>query len=154
MCYRLAADLSDRIAAIAPISGTMALANHEPNHPVSVMHFHGTADLFLPFNGSPEIATTVVAMASVDQTVKRWVKADGCPREPVIAALPDKAHDGTKVVKKTYGPGKDGTEVVLVAIEGGGHAWPGRPLPLLGKATKNVSAADLMWEFFQKHPKK
>ena len=25
-------------------------------------------------------------------------------------------------------------------------------LPLLGKATMNISANDVMWEFFQKHP--
>ena len=57
---------------------------------------------------------------------------------------------------KTYGGGKDGAEVVLVVIEGGGHTWPGREprLKVLGKATKNVSANDLMWEFFEKHPMK
>ena len=34
--------------------------------------------------------------------------------------------------------------------------WPGREplLKLLGKATKNASANDLMWEFFEKHPMK
>jgi len=57
---------------------------------------------------------------------------------------------------KTYGSGKDGAEVVLVVIEGGGHTWPGREtkLKLLGKSTKNVSANDVMWEFFVKHPVK
>ena len=28
--------------------------------------------------------------------------------------------------EKTYGPGKDGAEVILFVINGGGHAWPGR----------------------------
>jgi polyhydroxybutyrate depolymerase len=41
----------------------------------------------------------------------------------------------------------------LVVIEGGGHTWPSQPRPVgfIGKSATNVSANDLMWEFFQKH---
>jgi polyhydroxybutyrate depolymerase len=44
--------------------------------------------------------------------------------------------------------------VVLIVIEGGGHTWPGREAQarVLGKSTKNISANDVMWEFFLKHP--
>jgi polyhydroxybutyrate depolymerase len=57
------------------------------------------------------------------------------------------------VTRKTYTSGKDGSEVALVVIEGGGHTWPCRrsPAATLGKSATNVSANDLMWEFFQKH---
>ncbi len=41
MCYRLASELSDRIAAIAPVAGTMAIEPCRPRRPVSVLHFHG-----------------------------------------------------------------------------------------------------------------
>ena len=51
MCYRLAAELSDRIAAVAPVSGTMAIEKASPKRPVPLMHFHGTADTFVPFDG-------------------------------------------------------------------------------------------------------
>ena len=51
LCYRLASELSDRVAAIAPVSGTMGMASCHPQRPVSVMHFHGTDDRFVPFNG-------------------------------------------------------------------------------------------------------
>jgi polyhydroxybutyrate depolymerase len=42
---------------------------------------------------------------------------------------------------------------VLVVIEDSGHLWPGQELPagFIGKSVKNISANDLMWEFFQKH---
>jgi len=58
-----------------------------------------------------------------------------------------------KVTRKTYGGGKEGAEVVLIVIEEGGHTWPGEkpPLGFIGKSVKNISANDLMWEFFQKH---
>ena len=39
MCYRLAAELSDRIAAIAPVAGTMAVDNYNPKRPVPVDAF-------------------------------------------------------------------------------------------------------------------
>ena len=53
----------------------------------------------------------------------------------------------------SYGPGRDGAEVVLYKIEGGGHTWPGRQprLFFLGRSTKIISANDLMWEFFLRH---
>jgi polyhydroxybutyrate depolymerase len=55
-----------------------------------------------------------------------------------------------------YDSGCDGAEVVLVVIEGGGHTWPGREprLRALGASTQDISANDMMWEFFQQHPMK
>ena len=51
MAYLLASELSDRIAAIAPVSGPMGTETCGPKRPVSVMHFHGTADEFAPYKG-------------------------------------------------------------------------------------------------------
>jgi poly(3-hydroxybutyrate) depolymerase len=51
VCCRLAAELSDRIAAIAPVAGTLAIADPKPTRPVPVIHFHGTADRIVPFAG-------------------------------------------------------------------------------------------------------
>jgi polyhydroxybutyrate depolymerase len=74
----------------------------------------------------------------------------------LVALLTIGGNPGTTVQRKSHGPGKDGAEVVLLVIQGGGHTWPGRDslLPILGKSTGNISANDLMWEFFQKHPMK
>jgi len=43
--------------------------------------------------------------------------------------------------------------VILVEIDGGGHTWPGRdpPVRFIGKSTKDISANDMIWEFFQRH---
>jgi polyhydroxybutyrate depolymerase len=155
MCYRLAAELSDRIAAIAPVSGTTVIADPKPKRPVPVIHFHGLADKIVPYNGPDESTARMVSYKSVDQTIKTWVKIDGCPEKPKeVVQLPDTAHDGTSVTRTVYGPGKEGSEVVLYAIAGGGHVWPGRDMriELLGKSTRNISANDLIWEFFEKHP--
>lgn len=156
MAHRLGAELSDRIAAIAPISGALAIGALKPREPVSVMHFHGTADQFAPFDGGHgERSLQAIVFDSAEHTIKAWAKADGCPDEPVVVKEAAKVDDGTSVTRTTYGPGKGGAEVVLVLIDGGGHTWPGREsrARFLGKATQNISANDLMWEFFKKHPK-
>jgi polyhydroxybutyrate depolymerase len=56
--------------------------------------------------------------------------------------------------RKTWSGGRDGSEVVLIEIQNGGHTWPGmKPIvAALGESTMDFSANDLMWDFFQKHP--
>jgi polyhydroxybutyrate depolymerase len=155
LCYRLAAELSERIAAIAPVAGTMALDDAKPGRAVPVIHFHGTDDMLVPFDGPNEEERQVIAIKSVDETMRIWARIDGCPDEPAVAGLPDTADDGTTVTRKSWGPGINGSEVVLYTITGGGHTWPGkeRVFGLLGKTTRDISANDLIWEFFQKHPR-
>ncbi|MCR4411563.1 MAG: prolyl oligopeptidase family serine peptidase [Thermoguttaceae bacterium] len=156
MCYRLAAELSDRIAAIAPVAGTLAIEKCRPARPVPVIHFHGTDDKLVPYEGPDERIARFLVFKSVDETIRTWAAINGCPKKPKTTNLPDKANDGTTVRREVYGPGRDGAEVVLYVIQGGGHTWPGRPWPVpwLGKTTRDISANDLMWEFFKRHPLK
>jgi polyhydroxybutyrate depolymerase len=159
MAHYLASELSDRIAAIAPVGGPLMMEAPRNKRPVSVMHFHGTADAFAPFQGGYGKGflgrSKVTSFRSVDHTIQNWVKANGCKTEPEIMPLPNKADDGMKVTRKTWSGGKADSEVVLIEIEGGGHTWPGQKpiVSLLGESTMDISANDLMWEFFQKHPR-
>lgn len=154
MAYRLAAELSGRIAAIAPVAGSMATEIGALKRPVSVLHFHGTKDDFLPFQGGkgPK-SITGTHFLSAEQSVGLWVTANGCDEMPKIELLSNR-NDEMVVTRKRYGPGNDGAEVALVVIDRGGHTWPGKksPATILGKSALNISANDLMWEFFQRHP--
>ncbi|HEY1067833.1 MAG TPA: PHB depolymerase family esterase [Pirellulales bacterium] len=155
MCYRLASELSDRIAAIAPVSGGMGQESCKPTRPVSVMHFHGTKDENYPLAGGiGDRSVAGVDFRPVSHGIKQWIAADGCPSEPKKTELPNLKDDGTHVTQEVYGPGRDGSEVVLVTIHGGAHTWPGRAPRRegLGLSTQDVSANDMMWEFFQRHP--
>ena len=154
MCYRLAAELSDRIAAIAPVAGTIAIEESKPKRPVPVIHFHGTKDTFVPFEMAKG-KRLVHEAQGVEDSIQTWVKLNGCDEKPKTDVL-SKDGDEMKVTRKTYGGGKDGAEVVLIVIEDGGHTWPGQkpPVSFMGKSAMNISANDLMWEFFQKHPMK
>lgn len=159
--HYVASELSDRIAAIAPVGGPLMMDAPNEKRAVSVMHFHGTADAFAPFQGgygqgSFGRSKGVTDFRSVDHTIQAWVKANGCQPEPRVEPLPDTADDGMKVTRKTWSGGRDGSEVVLIEIDGGGHTWPGKEpiVKMLGPSTRDISANDLMWEFFQKHPMK
>ena len=78
MCYRLAAELSDRIAAIVPVAGTMAIDEAKPKRPVPVMHFHGTADRIVPFGGPRNGTPKFLTFKSVKETIKIWGEINGC----------------------------------------------------------------------------
>jgi polyhydroxybutyrate depolymerase len=154
MVFRLAHEMADRFAAIATVAGALGLERVAPARPLSVIHFHGTDDAFAPFTGGRG-ARSIYGMEfmSVAESIAAWVAANGCPPEPREERFSDRVGDGTTIVRKTYGPGREGAEVVLVVIEGGGHTWPGRPpLPqALGKSTRNIDANDWIWEFFERH---
>ncbi len=152
MCYRLAAELSDRIAAVAPVAGTIAIDESKPKRPVPVIHFHGTKDTFVPFEMAKGKTPAFMTLKGVEDSIQTWVKLNGCEEKPKTETL-SKDGEEMKVIRKTYSGGKDGAEVVLIGIDGGGHTWPGQqpPVGFTGKSVKNISANDLMWEFFKKH---
>jgi polyhydroxybutyrate depolymerase len=157
MAYRLASELSDRIAAIAPVAGPMGTRECHPTRAVPVLHFHGTDDKFAPLaGGRGERSLSQTDFYSVEHSLGCWIKANGCDEKPVVVEEPAKVADGTKAARKTWGGGKNGAEVVLIEIAGAGHTWPGRQpsVLFLGKSTKNVAANDEIWEFFKKHPRK
>ncbi len=149
MAYRLASELSHRLAAVAPVAGTMGTRTCHPSRPVPILHFHGTDDKFMPYGGGRSPSGKL--LYSVDHSLQSWVKVNGCDEQPTTTVLSE-SDDEMKVTQKTY-QNADGVEVVLVEIEGGGHTWPGMSPPAadLGKSALHVSANKLMSEFFEKH---
>ncbi len=151
MCYRLACELPDRIAAIAPVSGPMQMPKCDPARPVAVMHFHGTRDEYAPFaGGKGPRSLPGQFFTSVDETIRFWLKAHGLQKnKPKIVKK-------GKAIGEYYILGKGNEKVVLWKLEGGGHTWPGGKFGLLkegtlGQMNMDISASDLMWEFFQRH---
>ncbi|MGE5191530.1 MAG: alpha/beta hydrolase family esterase, partial [Deltaproteobacteria bacterium] len=119
-----------------------------------IVHFHGTADSIVAWNGPDETTASTFSFKPVDESIRLSVEANRCWPDPAIEELPDLADDGTTVTRQTYRPRPNGAEVVLYKINGGGHTWPGHNSldRLLGPSTQDLSANDVMWEFFQRHP--
>ncbi|OGW72611.1 MAG: hypothetical protein A2Y02_00310 [Omnitrophica bacterium GWA2_52_12] len=151
MCYRLACELPGLFAAIAPVAGTMNCDPGQPGHPVSIIHFHGTADQHAPYLGGTGSKTVYSRVDSpVSETIRFWVKTNGCAENPETETT-------GKVQRETYRGGRQGVEVVLYTIKDEGHTWPGgKPGIQHGNVdppTQAIRATDLIWEFFKAHPK-
>lgn len=162
MAYRLAAEVPDRIAAVAGVAGAMTLPNFAPALPVPVMHIHSVDDGRALYDGglgpSFPLTHTRVFHQSVDSMLGKWLAHDGCPTQPRVTGpvsgkpgMADVAHTATRY---QYGPCRAGTEVVLWKLTGAGHVWPGgrqNYLPLLlGPGTTLIDANDEMWRFFSR----
>ena len=156
MTNLLACELSGKIAAIAPVSGTMPKDFVPlPSRPISILIIHGDKDKIVPWNGG-ELPIIKLKILSVEETVDHWVSHNNCSLSPIITWEPDRCpRDGTRVRREVYGQGNEGTEVILYAIEGGGHTWPSghRLLPILifGRTCRDINACEVIWEFFRGH---
>ncbi len=148
--YRLACDASDLLAAIAPVAGTLNYPRCNPSQPVSVIHFHGTEDTHVGYNGGTGPDSLVdVPFASVKDSIDFWLGVDQCQRQPQSQSFKDIRHD-------TYSSCANGTAVELYTIIGGKHAWPGSQGPARSggdEPTQSISATQLIWDFFAAHPK-
>jgi polyhydroxybutyrate depolymerase len=123
MATRLACQRADVVAAIAPVAGSLGSGVPcAPSRPVSVMETHGTADPVVPFDGGPMLGRGGPSDIVAPQAMAgRWRELDRCPAAPVEDALSADVH-------RFIASGcADGTEVVFVRVNGGGHAWPAGP---------------------------
>jgi polyhydroxybutyrate depolymerase len=163
MSYRLACELSHKITAIAPVDGNIPnLLSSEclPSRPVSVLAINNLEDPLVPFEGGEIYGSLrhikLGKVLSVDESIEFWVNRNMCSITPVVTEEPDRdPRDGTRVTRKQYLNNVDGTEVILYAIDGGGHTWPGGlqylPVRIIGKTCKDFDANEVIWSFFKRH---
>jgi polyhydroxybutyrate depolymerase len=155
--YRLACDLPGVLAGIAPVAGAMPSALAErctQAPPVALAAFQGSADPLVPYDGGRVAwrrGTVLPAVASVEL----WAREAGCSNPPAVTMEPDRVTDGTQVKLSTWSGCRDGRDVQLYTIEGGGHTWPGDAAArgLLGRVTRDLDATSTIWSFFSTHPK-
>ena len=154
MAYRVGAELSERIASIAPVAGPLALESIAPSRAVPVLHFHGSLDQFTPLGGGiGRRSITRVSHRPVLEGLLEWVHANRCTPEYVRELIPC-SDEGITIERFTWGAAAAGNEVVFYRLEGGGHTWPGR-VPdsfFLGTSALSLDANAIIWEFFQRHP--
>jgi polyhydroxybutyrate depolymerase len=141
MAYRLAAEIPDKIAAIIPVAGTLAIGNFDTAKDIPVQHIHGTADKNVPIAGGKGARSVAgVAHRSLADTIKLITRSRQC-QDPEVR----KESGGIQISSYRCG---NGAPLVLMLIEGGEHAWPGGH----GRQQKNpggrhFSASKHAWEF-------
>jgi polyhydroxybutyrate depolymerase len=136
MAYRLAAELSNRIAAIAAGSGPMTLRTLHPSHSVAIIHFHALDDSSIPYTGITD-SHAPVYFPPIDTLMAIWGRLNGC------AAIADTIYNVSGVLGKKWATARTGGDVVLYQSATGGHAWP------LG----SLQETNLAWSFLKEHVK-
>lgn len=164
MTLRLGCELADKLSAIAPVIGSLAVPLApvcRPARGLPMLMINGTDDPMVPWEGGHlRILNSqrYGEVISVPETVSFWAKRDGCAPTPEVSRFPDlDPNDGTTVRREIYSSCRENTEVILYAVEGGGHTWPGgyqyASTALVGLTSQDFKAADIIWEFFKRHAK-
>lgn len=160
MAHRLARELPDRIAAIAPIVGAVFGDEAPAKSPVPAIIFVGQLDQTVPAAGGPLGGPERRGMAAnlsrrpEDHDVapdiaqaEYWARANGC-------AAPVKMNE-PRFEEIRWEKCTSGRPVFFYRVANNGHAWPG------GKAgraeadqpTQAVNASEMMWRFFAANQK-
>jgi len=154
LAYRFAAQYPERIAAIAPVAGTIGgtagtdqppIAIARPDRPVPVLIIHGMMDGYVLYHGgvSPNVNTPGRFNVSVDDAVRFWTAADGCAGRPAPSAIA-----GGRVIVEEFAHCRDRAEVRLVALTNGPHEWP---LAIAQPNGVEEPTAMVIWRFFRDH---
>ncbi|HEY5952628.1 MAG TPA: PHB depolymerase family esterase [Kofleriaceae bacterium] len=160
MSFRLACDLSDRIAAVAPVAGNLPSAIHcAPQAPLSVLIIDGTADPLVPYEGGvvgAKLRKNRGTVLSSALSIEQFARTAQCG-DPHTVDEPDlDPNDGTRARRTAY-TCPAGLGVELVTVDGGGHTWAGgeqyAPAALIGPVSRDFSASERIWEFFAAHPR-
>ncbi|MFA5137884.1 MAG: PHB depolymerase family esterase [Elusimicrobiota bacterium] len=164
MAQRAACELSSRVAAAASVAGAMpsnVARRCRLSRPVPMLMVHGREDYFVSWDeGYVTIAGNKVGRRlTVPSMVRFWTTADGCPKKPAERLLPDAApEDGTRIRESVWGPCRQGAEVRLYDVEGGGHTWPNggewQPEFISGRISRDLDACAVIWGFFRSLPAK
>jgi polyhydroxybutyrate depolymerase len=161
MAHRLGVQLSDVVAAIGVVEGTLVSPGDPANvpppvAPVSVLVLHGDQDPTVPCCSLPPVA-------SQEQTFNYWMgaSADACTTVDTTLPICDSQGNPTAVEEKDATGCRANTEVKYYRLEGGVHLWYTVPMNVPGQtpfnpnfnATTGVTTDDILWNFFAAHPK-
>ncbi|QEH37543.1 Alpha/beta hydrolase family protein [Aquisphaera giovannonii] len=149
MTFRLATELSDRIAAIAAVGSICWVKNPRIRNPMPTFFLTGMSDPLVPVRGGISVLPWGKRTTPpVSDTLDAWARALGCPSRPRVTE-----HRDTGMYFE-YGPGRGGSLLAAHLIDGQGHNWPGGRsiVPgFLGPDNRRVDATDMIWEFLRRY---
>lgn len=157
MTYRVAAELSEHIAAVATIAGQRATDEfaRTPTKPVPLVHFHGRGDTWCPINGGPGRAprgTPSYKFRPVEDVIASWASNNRSHPKPQESKV------GKAARRFVFAAQEGGADTELWILEDAGHTWPGGPPPSrfqqkngVGGTNRDISASTVAWEFFKRH---
>ena len=119
MAYSLACNLSEKIAAVAPVSGSMdigTIATCQSVHPMPVIHIHGENDGSISPDGSEY-------HEPIEDVINFWKDFNSCEQTDISYGN-DNNSDGLTWTSTSHTDCLNDVEVEWIALEGFDHYWP------------------------------
>ena len=134
MAYGLAHYKSDLIAAVASVSGVMLDCTGSTNHPMPVVHLHGTSDGVLPYNGNSYYS-------SAQNTLDHWINFNNTTTTPTVSS--DNS-GGMTIEHYVYDKGDRLVSVEHYKYIGGDHVW-------FSATFQGQNTSELVWNFVSRY---
>lgn len=160
---KLALDLPEQFAAVSSVAATLpkiVVSKRKAHEPISILLILGKSDPIVPFDGgyigSGKFKKHRGLVVSASETVKFWVDENRCSSRYKQGDWPDvDPTDECRVKWLQYSDCPKDSEVVVFAVIGGGHCWPGARVDQskrkYGVMCRDLDASMEIWRFFAKH---
>ncbi|KZS42424.1 hypothetical protein AWE51_02990 [Aquimarina aggregata] len=130
--YRLACELSPRIAAVASVAGSMTRRwidrnQCQPQHPTAVLQITGTRDNTISINGNG-------TNEPIQDVMEYWSANNNGDATPEVIQL------GGGSTRSIWDNGDNGVTAEFIRVQGKGHSWNGG----------NVNTSEEIWKFFSR----
>lgn len=148
MTFRFACEQAGKVAAVAPVAGSLEIPGCSPSAPVDLLAIHGDSDKNHPIEGGEGTRSIAnVAFVSMAESMRLWTTGFGC------AAGPEAKTEGA-LTTTTWTGCKGGSTAALVVIAGADHPWPGGKMPertasVQGVPSQELDATAATWSFFE-----
>jgi len=162
MAFRLAAEIPEKITAIATVGASMAAKSQckEPKTKMSVLIIAGDADPLVPYAGGQVsfYSKTRGAVVPIDRAVEIWRELNGLAEKPTSTSTfkHRDPRDKTSAKRMVWGADAKSWQVGLIRIAGGGHVEPSiskRIGPvyqaIVGPQNGDFESAEEAWAFFK-----
>lgn len=137
---RLACELSDVLAAAAPVAGLQYPEDCVPERSIPVIAFHALDDRVNTYEVTAE--SRPYWRMGVETALDRWRQANGC------SLANDDDRLSQDITLYTWSACSGGAEIHFYQRRTGGHSWPGA---MQNGAVQSIDASELIWAFFSRH---
>jgi len=137
---RLACELSDVLAAAAPVAGLQYPDDCTLKRSIPVIAFHALDDQVNTYQVMPD--SRPYWRMGVETALDKWRQANGC----TLTNTADRLAQG--ITLYTWTDCRDGAQLHFYQTETGNHTWPGADQ---NRAIQDIQASSLIWAFFSRH---
>ncbi|MCK0131491.1 prolyl oligopeptidase family serine peptidase [Flavobacteriaceae bacterium F08102] len=147
MSFKLAYELSTKIAAIASVTGSMTpqtFSACQPQRAIPILQIHGVSDPTVPYLGANW-------STPISKVLSFWVNHNKTSTTPLKNTIPNTNVDDQSTAERwEYENNINHIKVIHYKITGGKHTWPGALFKSPG-TNQDFNASKVIWNFFSSY---